>query len=130
MAIDTALRRLVRQRAANRCEYCHCHQEDLPFVTFHVEHVIPKQHGGSDDESNLCLACHWCNFHKGPNLATHFDGQLVPLFHPRTQKWDEHFAIEGDRIVGLTPIGRGTVELLNMNDDDRREIRWVASQRS
>ena len=56
------------------------------------------------------------------------DGQLVPLFHPRLQKWDEHFAVEGDRIVGLTPIGCGTVELLNMNDGDRRELRWVASQ--
>lgn len=128
MAIDRALRRVVRQRAKNRCEYCGCHQEDLPFVTFHVEHIVAKQHGGSDDESNLCLACHWCNFFKGPNLATHVDGQLVPLFHPRQQQWNEHFAVEEDRIVGLTPIGRGTVELLNMNDEDRREFRQAASE--
>lgn len=60
MAIDSAVRRLVRTRAANRCEYCRCHQDELPFVTFHVEHVIARQHGGSDDESNLCLSCHWC----------------------------------------------------------------------
>ena len=128
MAIDTSLRRFVRQRAGNRCEYCGCHQDDLPLVTFHVDHIIARQHDGTDDESNLCLACHWCNFLKGPNLATHIDGQLVPLFHPRLQKWNEHFSVEGDRIVGLTPIGCATVELLNMNDDDRRELRWVASQ--
>ena len=127
MAIDSTLRRLVRHRAGNRCEYCGCHQDELPLITFHVEHIIPKQHRGTDDESNLCLACHWCNFHKGPNLATHVDGQLIPLFHPRTQRWDEHFAVEEDWIVGLTPVGRGTVELFDMNDDDRRELRRVAS---
>ena len=63
-------------------------------------------------------------------MSTLVDGQLVPLFHPRTQAWDEHFAVEGDRIVGLIPICCGTVELFNMNDDDRREIRWLASQNS
>ena len=128
MAIDKKLRDLVRQRAVNRCEYCGCHQNDLPLVTFHVEHIVAKQHGGKDNESNLCLSCHWCNFHKGPNLTTLVDGQLVSLFHPRTQRWDEHFTVEDDWIVGLTPTGRGTIELLNMNDEDRREIRWVAGQ--
>lgn len=128
MAIDRALRRWIRQRAENRCEYCGCHQDDLPFATLHVDHVISRQHGGTDDESNCSLACHWCNFHKGPNIATHVDGQLVPLFHPRQQKWDEHFAIERDQIIGVTPIGRGTVELLNMNDEDRREFRRAAAQ--
>jgi len=130
MAIDATLRRLVRLRAENRCEYCRCHQDELPLVTFHIEHVIAKQHDGTDDESNLCLACHWCNFHKGPNLATHVDGQLVPLFHPRAQRWDEHFSASDDWIVGLSPIGRGTVALLNMNDDDRRELRRIASPRT
>ena len=128
MAIDKKLRDLVRQRAVNRCEYCGCHQNDLPLVTFHVEHIVAKQHGGKDIESNLCLSCHWCNFHKGPNLTTLVDDQLVSLFHPRTQRWDEHFTVEDDWIVGLTPTGRGTIELLNMNDEDRREIRWVAGQ--
>lgn len=126
MSIDAARRRLVRDRAGCRCEYCF-HQDDLPHVTFHFKHIVARQHNGTDDESNLCLACHWCNFHKGPNLATHMDGQLVPLFHPRTQRWDEHFAVEGDRIFGLTPVGRGTVELFNMNDEDRRELRRVAT---
>ena len=126
MLIDAALRRLVRSRAANRCEYCHCRQDELPFVTFHVEHVIARQHGGSDDDSNLCLSCHWCNFQKGPNIATQVDGQLVPLFHPRTHRWDEHFALEANTIVGRTAIGRGTVRLLDMNDDDRRELRSAA----
>jgi hypothetical protein len=128
MAIDAALRRLVRDRAANRCEYCRCHQDELPFVTFHVEHVIARQHGGSDHEMNLCLAYHWCNFHKGTNIATQVDGHLIPLFNPRIHDWDEHFVVQGDSIEGLTPIGRGTVRLLDMNDPDRRELRHAVDE--
>lgn len=123
MAVDATLRRLVRERAENRCEYCGCHQDELPFVTFHVEHITARQHGGVDDESNLCLACHWCNFHKGPNLSTIVDRELVPLFHPRLQRWDDHFVNLEDKIIGTTAIGRGAVELFNMNDEDRRELR-------
>jgi ribosomal protein L40E len=101
MAIDAVTRRLVRQRAGNRCEYCRCHQDILPLVTFHIEHIVARQHGGTSDASNLCLACHWCNFHKGPNLTTRVDGVLTPLFHPRTQTWDEHFVLNGNLMVGL-----------------------------
>ena len=123
MPVDAATRRLVRQRAGNRCEHCQSHQDTLPLITFHIEHVIAKQHGGTDEESNLCLACHWCNFHKGTNLATRVHGVLVPLFHPRMQNWDEHFVLSGNRIVGLTAVGRGTAKLFNMNDDDRCKLR-------
>jgi hypothetical protein len=123
MAVDLATRRLVRERAGNLCEYCRCHQGSQPFLTFHIEHIISKQHGGSDHESNLCIACHWCNLHKGPNLTTLVDGQLVLLFNPRTQVWTTHFEFRRDRVVGLTAIGTGTVKLLNMNDEDRCELR-------
>src|SRR5262245_48839080 len=105
MAIDAALRRLVRQRAGNRCEYCGLGQDELPLIVFHVDHVISRQHGGGDDADNLCESCHWCNFNKGPNLATIVDSQLVALFNPRTQIWAEHFVMRTDLVVGLTPTG-------------------------
>src|SRR5262249_47721993 len=46
-------------------------------------------------------------------------GQTMPLFHPRTQIWAEHFSWSQDglRIVGLTPIGRATVAALHLDDD-------------
>src|ERR1043166_3917240 len=46
----------VRDRAANRCQYCLMHQS-LQGATFHVEHIIPKSKGGSSDLPNLALAC-------------------------------------------------------------------------
>lgn len=67
--------------------------------------------------------CSFCNFHKGPNIASREGGELVPLFDPRTQVWSEHFEDRGELIVGRTPIGRVTVRVLNMNDEDRRELR-------
>ena len=94
-------------------------------AAFHVDHIIPKQHGGSDDPSNLALACYHCNLRKGPNL-TGIDpdtGALVPLFHPRQARWEDHFALHETLIVGLTPTGRTTVRVLQMNAVDRMRLR-------
>src|SRR2546428_11210510 len=122
--MDPALRQFVRRRADHHCEYCRLAQEKEP-LTFHVEHLIARQHGGEDSPDNLALACHHCNLHKGPNLAD-LDpetGQLTRLFHPRSEKWTEHFSERKGEIVGLTLIGRVTARLLRMNEDGRLELR-------
>ncbi|MFM8214272.1 MAG: HNH endonuclease, partial [Pirellula sp.] len=54
MTISAVLRRHVIERAGERCEYCNLHQSSFPLVSFHVEHVVAKQHGGSDQLENLC----------------------------------------------------------------------------
>ncbi len=54
--MDEATRELVRLRAGDRCEYCLHRQEDAE-TTHHIEHIVAKQHLGSDDLSNLALAC-------------------------------------------------------------------------
>ncbi len=123
--MNAATRTLVRRRAADRCEYCQLHQDDSPLATLHIEHIRPRKHGGTDHESNLCLACIDCNLRKGPNL-TGIDpqtGEVTPLFHPRQQKWDDHFAWEGIRITGRTAIGRTTIQVLEMNSDDQLNLR-------
>jgi hypothetical protein len=123
--MKAATRRFVRQRARERCEYCHLPQAAQPFVTFHVEHIIAKQYGGSDDPENLCVACALCNSFKGPNL-TGIDpatGNVERLFDPRHQDWHEHFELQGPVIVGLTTTGRTTVEVLAMNEGRRVQLR-------
>ena len=120
-----SLREQVRQRAEDRCEYCHLHQSAAPFFTFHLEHVRARQHGGTDDLSNRALACPDCNASKGTNPSA-YDPEsdvLVFLFNPRVHSWDEHFETRRPLIVGRTPIGRATVQLLGMNDDERAEMR-------
>jgi len=123
--MGAAARRLVWERANHRCEYCRLAQSAAPFLTFHVEHIRARQHGGEDDTANLALACPYCNRFKGPNLAAvdPRSGRLVPLFNPRVHPWEEHFAFDGVTILGRTPIGRATVNLLNMNEEARLEMR-------
>jgi len=122
--LDATTRRLVASRAQSRCEYCRLPQSALDF-SFHVEHITPRQHGGTDADDNLCLACDRCNLHKGPNL-TGIDPEsqsVVPLFHPRRDEWSQHFVFHGSRIEGLNAVGRATVRLLQMNSPRRRALR-------
>lgn len=128
--MDRALRDAVRRRADHRCEYCRLREVHDPRARryrFHVEHVIARQHGGSDDDANLALACHYCNLRKGPNLSgldPDGDGEtLVPLFHPRRDVWSNHFRHDGAHILGLSPTGRATVWVLQMNGSRRVELR-------
>jgi hypothetical protein len=74
---------------------------------------------------NLALACQDCNLHKGTNLAgiDPENGQIVPLFNPRSDTWDAHFERRGVRVAGLTPATRATVEVLQMNAAPRLELR-------
>jgi hypothetical protein len=123
--MDAATRESVWSRANHRCEYCRIHQDDEPFYRLHLEHVVAKQHGGTDAADNLALACHHDNEHKGPNL-TGIDpetGKVVRLFHPRRQRWPRHFRFEGPVIIGRTQCGRATVAVLALNSPDRVELR-------
>ena len=122
---DAATRRFVRERASHRCEYCGIRQAQQSFPFFHVDHIIPQQHGGTDDPANLALSCYHCNLHKGSNLTgIHPEtGAVVVLFHPRRDVWEAHFALRGTLMVGLTPTGRTTVWVLQMNAADRVQLR-------
>jgi hypothetical protein len=126
-----ATRDFVRRRAGDRCEYCHMPQEATPFMPFHVEHIVARQHVDEeqDDPSGLAYACDRFNAFKGPNLSS-IDpetGERVDVFNPRTNVWSDHFTLSGGMIVGLTPIGRAAVRLLHMNDARRVELRlqWL-----
>ncbi len=74
---------------------------------------------------NLAWACPGCNLHKSNRVevSTPADQEPVPLFHPRRHNWDEHFSWEGQQIIGLTQIGRGTIATLRLNHERRIRIR-------
>ena len=112
--MDPILRDAIRRRAGNVCEYCRIPKQAVPLIPFHIERIVTRQHGSSDDPNSLALACDRCNAYKGPNL-TSIDpdtGTVVALFNPRRDRWDDHFAVEGGHIAGLTATGRATVRLL------------------
>ena len=125
--MDSRTRSRVRERAGDRCEYCGLHREDSPLAALHVEHIVPKVHGGSDDPENLALACIDCNLHKGTNL-TGVDpetNRVTALFHPRRDRWEDHFEWHGIHIAGKTAVGRTTLRVLRMNSEDQLALRSV-----
>lgn len=122
--IPAALRRLVCERANDRCEYCLI-PEAVTFAPHWIDHIIAEKHGGKTEESNLANSCVLCNQCKGSVIAS-IDpetGHLVALFHPRRDQWAEHFRLADGRIEPLSPIGRVTVRLLQLNNPDRVEER-------
>lgn len=130
-AIPTAVDQRVREAARHRCGYCLSPQH-LVMARLEVEHIIPRARGGTDEESNLWLACPICNGHKSDKVEgiDPQTGTLVALFNPRAQHWADHFTwtTDGLRIIGLTATGRATVVALHLSDDpDAITVRsyWV-----
>lgn len=116
--IKKSLKELVVNRARNRCEYCQT-QAIFTAVRLEVDHILPIALQGVDDETNLCLACPYCNGSKNDQI-TGFDtqsGEEVNLFNPRTENWEEHFnwSRNGEKILGTSKTGRATVTTLKLN---------------
>jgi hypothetical protein len=97
----------------------------LQGATFHVEHILPSSKGGLPELHNLALACPTCNLHKADRLESSDpdSGTTVRLFHPRKDRWQDHFEWDGYRILGKTPVGRATVLQLDLNHGRRILIR-------
>jgi hypothetical protein len=121
------LDRVVRNRAKNACEYCLMPQSARRLI-FQIDHIIARQHRGPTVLENLALACGRCSRHKGTNLTAidPVTGQPFRLFHPRLDRWPDHFRWEEALIIGVSEIGRATVDLPKMNHPDdiavRREL--------
>ena len=118
--ISDLLRQQVALRAADCCEYCGLSQ-NITTAAHHVDHVIPRRHAGQTELGNLALACAECNRNKGPNLSgiDPESGEITPLFNPRVQIWAEHFVASEGQILGITAIGRASMETLRLNQPHR-----------
>jgi 5-methylcytosine-specific restriction endonuclease McrA len=118
----------VAERARHCCEYCWSQARYSP-DPFSVEHIIPHTAGGMNELENLALACQGCNNRKyvSTSAVDSVSGETVPLYHPRQHAWRDHFAWSVDfiYIVGLTPIGRATIEKLRLNREGVVNLRRV-----
>jgi hypothetical protein len=122
--ISASVRQFVNDRAGGKCEYCLMHQ-DFSIYSHEVDHAIAVKHGGSSNVGNLVLSCLPCNRYKGSDLTSidPITQEITHLFNPRSHKWNDHFKIEKDYIVGSTDIARTTIFLLKLNDPKRLMIR-------
>jgi len=118
--VSARVRAEVANRAGHRCEYCLIHEDDAGFP-HQVDHVVSRKHGGTSVSLNLAYSCVLCNRHKGTDIASidQKTGELVPLFHPRRERWSDHFFLDGDLIQPRSEIGAVTVRLLLLNSPER-----------
>jgi hypothetical protein len=124
--VPERLRRQIRELAQGRCEYCLL-DERCAGKPHEPDHLCAEKHGGETTLDNLCLSCFDCNRHKGSDLCS-LDadtGEIVLLFHPRKHGWVDHFRLSGAVIEALTPTGRVTVRLLQINSAERVEERQM-----
>lgn len=126
------LRRRVAQEAGYRCGYCRT-PEAIAGVRLTIEHIIPQARGGQTVLDNVWLACHACNEFKGSRVRGRDSetGKHVRLWHPRRQKWLDHFlwSDDGAVIIGITSCGRATVSALQLNRAELVAARslWVSA---
>jgi len=118
--VGEILRAEVSRRAGCRCEYCLIHEDDAGF-SHQLDHIISRKHGGSSTLTNLAYACMPCNRYKGSDVASvdPLTGEVVRLFHPRRDRWADHFKLDGNRIAPVSGIGRVTTDLLRLNVAER-----------
>jgi hypothetical protein len=112
-------RKLAWERAQGFCEYCRLSQR-FSILPHEIDHIRAKKHRGRTTMENTCVACAHCNGSKGSNVAGYDiqTEQLVRLFNPRTDRWKHHFFWHGPELVGKTPIGRATIDVLRINHSD------------
>jgi hypothetical protein len=124
--ITARLRDEIETRARKLCEYCRSNSK-YSDTSFEIEHIFPVSKGGGNDLENLALSCRGCNIRKSSKTEglDVISDEIVRLFHPRKDIWKEHFSWGGNftLIVGLTPVGRATVEVLQLNREGLVNIR-------
>lgn len=118
--VSANLRRLVTTRANWLCEYCLIHENDTYFGC-QVDHIIAEKHGGPTITENLSFACVACNRSKGTDIGSiaPSTGEFTRFFNPRTDRWIDHFQLNGIIIEPRTPIGEATAIMLAFNESER-----------
>jgi 5-methylcytosine-specific restriction endonuclease McrA len=125
------LRDQVFADARGRCGYCLSQQCYLS-VPLEIDHLKPESGGGQTRRGNLWLACSMCNKRKSGRVRVPVPGtqRIVRLFNPRRAKWTKHFrwVDQGERIEGISDVGRATVAALELNHPIHVEARrnWIS----
>jgi HNH endonuclease len=124
--VTASMRRFVAERARFRCEYCRTPVDFAP-SPFSAEHIYPRVAGGSHAAENLALSCQGCNGHKAVKIGAidTITRVMTPLFHPRRQKWEDHFVwtADGTEMAGKNSVGRATVVALRLNRPGLKNLR-------
>lgn len=126
-----AVKEKVAQRANFRCEYCFTPVDFSP-DPFSIDHIMPKSVILDDDLENLAFCCLGYNNykHKAQEVVDPLSGAITDIYNPRKDNWADHFQWESSmlKIEGITPLGRATVNRLQLNRPGLVNLRRLLHQ--
>lgn len=113
MKISKETRLKVYEKYNGHCAYCGC---GIDYKDMQVDHIYPKQAGGSDDIDNLNPSCRTCNHYKRGCSLDSFKNWLLAGLIDRLRKiyifrvaekygmvtvndWNKEFYFERERIT-------------------------------
>ncbi len=67
--VPDSLRYRILKKAGGRCALCGATKKE---TTLHIDHILPRSRGGSNEESNLQVLCFQCNLGKSNKDMTDF----------------------------------------------------------
>jgi 5-methylcytosine-specific restriction endonuclease McrA len=75
-------RKRIYARDGWRCVWCYCKVEQVTRDSFPacLDHVLPREHGGSNHESNLVTSCFSCNAARGTRSAVEYAWTLANAY--------------------------------------------------
>lgn len=124
--IPIAIQRAILELSRDYCEYCVV-PSNFSTDYFHYEHIIALALNGPTELGNIARSCGICNNNKRDKIEyiDPLTQETVRLFHPRQDVWTDHFQWSKDDlyIVGITPIGRATIDLLKLNRPNALNLR-------
>ena len=130
--IPVPIRKTVRKRAGECCEYCKILDSHRSSY-FHTDHIIPVSKGGLTILENLAYSCGGCNPKKSAKTTATdpATGQKIPLFHPRKDDWNDHFKWDENKlhIIGITLKGELTIQTLDMNRQGLINLRGLLKEK-
>ncbi len=107
------------EMSSGKCCYCECRiDEESKYME--VEHYRYKDKYEDDVVlwSNLLPSCKRCNINKDDH-----DTDAEPIVHPVNDDPRAHLELRAYRFYGITPIGRMTIEVINLNERDRLQLK-------
>ena len=126
--INRAVRDILKNARITGCLVDHQTELEIALREALANAVL---HGNRSNADKKVLVRAYCDPRRGFVIAVRDEGPgfdpetnaVTGLFHPRRQRWEDHFERRGIYVIGKTALGRTTVQVLNMNSEDQLTLR-------
>lgn len=73
----------IHEKYNGHCAYC---GKEITIKEMQIDHIQPKEHGGTEDFDNLNPSCRACNFYKSSSTLEVFRSELGKILERLTER--------------------------------------------